>query len=100
MTKRDPMPEINRARDALRMLISLSMMSRRQVERLLVDEDCGTDLGRLLRGALDLKVRHVVAICRVLGLHPMEFFRFVFQEPEKRSSFLQQVEALLGSPKR
>jgi len=100
VTRREPLPEIARARNALRMLISLSMMSRRQVERRLVEQNCGTDLGRLLTGRLDLKVRHVVTICRVLGLHPMEYFRFVFREPEERSPFLRQVEALLGASKR
>jgi hypothetical protein len=67
MTPREPMPEVARARNALRMLISLSMMSRWQVENRLIDQGCGTDLCRLLTGRLDLKMRHIVAICRVLA---------------------------------
>jgi hypothetical protein len=91
-----PDAEVERARQALRGLIDLSMMSRREVERRLLEQGCGTDLGRLLSGRLDLKLRHVVDICRVLNLQPMEYFRIVFKEPEKRSPFLQRIEALLG----
>lgn len=81
-------------------VIDLSMMSRRQVERRLVEQGWGTDLGRLLGGRLDLKVAHVVAICRVLELHPLEFFGMVFGEGKERSPFLQRIEALLGPLRR
>ncbi len=92
----DTKAEMERARRILGELIELSGLSRREVERRLLEEGCGTDLGRLLAGRLDLKVRHVLDLVRVLGLHPLEFFRMVFCEPEQRSPFLQRLDALLA----
>ena len=72
-------------------------MSRREVERQLLEQGCGTDLGRLLSGRLDLKLRHIVDICRVIDLYPLEFFHIVFRDSEQRSPLLQRLEALLPS---
>jgi hypothetical protein len=87
---------VERARARLRDLIELSGLSRREVEKLLVEQGAGTDLGRLLSGRLDLKLRHVVDICGVIGIHPLEFFRMVFREPRQRSPLLQRLEALIA----
>lgn len=87
--------EVTRAREILSHLIELSGMSRREVERHLLEQGCGTDLGRLLSGRLDLKLRHVVDICRVIDLYPLEFFHIVFKDSEQRSPLLQRLEALL-----
>jgi 8-oxo-dGTP pyrophosphatase MutT (NUDIX family) len=89
--------EVERARATLRHLIDLSGLSRREVARRLLEERSGLDLGRLLCGRLDLKLRHALDISRVLGLHPLEFFRLVFKEPGERSPFLRQLEDLLAS---
>jgi hypothetical protein len=87
---------VERARARLRDVIELAGLSRRAVEKLLVDQGAGTDLGRMLSGRLDLKLRHVVDICGVIGLHPLEFFRMVFREPRQRSPLLQRLEALVA----
>jgi hypothetical protein len=87
--------EVVRAREILSHLIELSGMSRREVERQLLEQGCGTDLGRLLSGRLDLKLRHVVDICRVIDIYPLEFFHIVFRDSEQRSPLLQRLEALL-----
>jgi len=42
--------ELGRMRRALANLIDFFPMNRRQVEQRLLENDCGTDLGRLLRG--------------------------------------------------
>jgi hypothetical protein len=65
--------ELGQMRQALANLIEFSGLSGRQVERRLLESDCGTDLGRLLGGRLDLKMKHVLALCRVLELEPVEF---------------------------
>ena len=55
----------------------LSLMSRRTVSIRMAEEGSGTDLGRLLNGRVQLKIGHVVAVCRALDLHPLEFFRIL-----------------------
>src|SRR5260370_14092182 len=87
--------EVNRSRETLAHLIELSGSSRREVERRLLEQGCGTDLGRLLSGRLDLKLRHIVDICRVIGIFPLEFFQIVFKDSEQRSPLLQRLEALI-----
>lgn len=88
--------EVERMREALDQLIEFSGMSRRVVERRLLMNDCGTDLNRLLSGKLDLKMRHVLAICRVIELEPLEFVQISLKPcPTQRSPLLQRLEALL-----
>jgi hypothetical protein len=87
--------EVARARETLGHLIELSGMTRREVERRLLEQGCGTDLGRLLSGRLDLKFRHIVDICRVIDMYPLEFFHIVFRDSEQRSPLLRRLEALL-----
>ena len=87
---------LTRAREVLSSLIELSGMSRREVERRLLAEDAGTDLGRLLGGRLDLKLRHILDISRVLGLHPVELLAMALGEPRERSPFLRRLDALIA----
>jgi transcriptional regulator with XRE-family HTH domain len=87
---------VERAREVLRHLIELSGLSQREVERRLVERGSGTDVTRLLSGRLDLKLRHVLDISTVLGIHPLEFFRMVFREPEQRSPFLRKLDELVA----
>lgn len=87
---------MNRARVALRHLIELSGLSRREVEKRLLDLGCGTDLGRLLvSGRLDLKLRHILDILRVIEVYPLEFFSMVCERPRERSPLLGRLEAIV-----
>lgn len=81
-------------RQALRNLIGLSGLSRREIEKLLSAQGDGVNLTRLLAGAYEMKVRHVLDITRALGIHPLEFFRLIFEEPEQPSPLLQRVETV------
>jgi len=45
---------------------------------------------------VQLKIGHVVAVCRALDLHPLEFFRMVFGEPAEDSPFLQRIDSAIG----
>jgi hypothetical protein len=74
--------EVRRAREILSDLIDLSGMSRREVERRLLEEDSGTDVNRLLSGKLDLKLRHILEICRLVGIYPLVFFNILLNQPE------------------
>lgn len=88
--------EVARVTEALNRLVKHSGLSRREVERRLLEQGCGTDLGRLLSGRQDLKIHHLLAICHVVGIYPLEFFRMVFKEAEERSPFLQRLDGLVG----
>jgi hypothetical protein len=88
--------EVERARGTLRHLIELSGLSRREVKRRLVELGSDTDLARLLSGRLDVKLRHVLELGHVLGIHPLEFFHIVFKEPEQRSQFLQSLDEVIA----
>lgn len=88
-------PEVERARQVLATIIDLSMMSRREVGRRMAEQGVGVDLGRVLKGRLQLRFAHVAAICQALDLHPLEFCRMVFGEPKQRSPLLQRLDGLL-----
>jgi hypothetical protein len=91
--------EVVRVRQALSTLIDVSGMSRREIQRQLVDLKCGLDLNRLLSGKSSLKMHQLLDILRVLDVHPLELFRMVFKEPERRSPLFERVQALFASGK-
>jgi hypothetical protein len=91
--------EVARAREALSSLIDLSDLSRREIERRLAREGRGMDLNRLLSGKFELKLHQVLDVIRVLDIHPLEFFRLIFKEPERRNPLLERMQALFASVK-
>jgi transcriptional regulator with XRE-family HTH domain len=71
--------EITRIAAALRTAIRLSGISHRQVEREL---KLSTGyLTRILAGQVELRVRHVLDVCRVIGIAPDRFFGALFPLP-------------------
>ncbi len=86
---------MERARVTLGHLIEFSGLSRREVEKRLLDLGCGTDLDRLLRGRLDLKFRHILDILYVIEVYPLEFFSMVCGRPRERSPLLGRLEAIV-----
>jgi hypothetical protein len=88
--------EVDQMRHALVNLIEFSGMSQREVEQRLCQSGCGTDLGRLLSGRPGLKMKHVLALCRVIDLEPLEFVQIELKpRPGQRSPLLRRLEALL-----
>jgi transcriptional regulator with XRE-family HTH domain len=94
--------EIVRVAAALRTAIRLSGISHRQVER-----ELGLSTGyltRILAGQVELRVRHVLDVCRVIGLSPDRFFGALFplqDGPESMSRLeraLAQLHAAPGRP--
>jgi transcriptional regulator with XRE-family HTH domain len=94
--------EIVRIAAALRTAIRLSGISHRQVER-----ELGLSTGyltRILAGQVELRVRHVLDVCRVIGLSPDRFFGALFplqDGPESMSRLergLAQLHAAPGRP--
>jgi hypothetical protein len=87
---------IERAREVLRVLVSLSDVSQREVKRRLVEAKSGADVSRLLRGPLDPKLRHVLDICCILGIHHGEFFGITYPRPAEPSALLLMVREVLA----
>jgi hypothetical protein len=95
-TRHQPDPEAERARHALRVVISLSLVSRRVIQQRLVAADAGTDISRVLSGRLELRVRHITGVCRILGLPPAEFFAMTYPKPPEPSELMVRLRTLLG----
>jgi hypothetical protein len=88
---------VDRTRRILLQLVSLSGLSRREIQRRLDRQGATVDVTRILRGDLDLKVRHLLAILGVLEIQPLDFFQLVFPTPSQpRSPLLQLFEKALG----
>lgn len=93
--------EIVRIAAALRTAIRLSGISHRQVER-----ELGLSTGyltRILAGQVELRVRHVLDVCRVIGLPPERFFGALFplqEGPESMSRLERGLAQLHPAPGR
>jgi transcriptional regulator with XRE-family HTH domain len=68
--------EVGRVIAALRTAIRLGRISHRQIEREL--HMSRGYLTRILAGQVQLRVNHVLGVCRVIGLPPGSFFTALF----------------------
>ena len=64
--------EVDRLMNVLRTAIRLLGLTNREIERRL--QLTPSYVSRLFAGAIELKVEHVIAISRAIGLQPWEFF--------------------------
>lgn len=85
--------DISRLRDVLSRAIDFSELTRREVERQL-GKTTGS-LSRVLGGHVELKIRHVLEICRVIEFPPLRLFRLALPETEKASEKVELVTRLL-----
>jgi transcriptional regulator with XRE-family HTH domain len=81
-TTSEPSLEVRRLRTMLKTAMKVLGFTNRDVERKLGLS--GSYLSRLFSGMIDLKVDHVVAISRVVGIEPEEMFQIAF--PRKRKA--------------
>jgi hypothetical protein len=81
-----------RTRQTLRSLLGFADLSRRHVQRRIEAHGGYVDVGRVLRGDCDVKLRPVLAILEVVQLHPMEFFALVFGPPTEPSFRRRELE--------
>lgn len=91
--------EVERLTRLLRDAIKLSKRSNREVEKKLGMS--GGYLSRLFAGVMDLRVEHVLAICKAIDFPVPEFFRAAYplQDGEDpRGSNLQQALSRLHPP--
>jgi transcriptional regulator with XRE-family HTH domain len=77
----EPSPEVRRLRMMLKAGMKVLGFTNRDVERKLGLS--GSYLSRLFSGMIDLKVEHVVAISRVIGVEPAEIFQLTFPKTRK-----------------
>ncbi len=86
--------EVDRLMTVLRTAIRLLGLTNREIERRL--ELTPSYLSRLFGGAIELKVEHVVAIARAIGMAPAEFFALAYPSlPEPPSESFQTIRTLL-----
>lgn len=83
----DSHPDIQRMLTILRSAVRMSQISNREVERRL--EWSTGYLSRLLAEDMDLRVEHILDVCRALDFPPGDFFRVVYMKrdtpPDKQS---------------
>lgn len=70
--------EVRRAAKLLDVLIHTTGVSPEELERRL--EASPGYLGRLLSGAVELKLRHILAVLRILEIEPALFFQTLYPE--------------------
>ena len=75
---------VDRILRMLRMAIRLLGLSNREIERRLGWTP--SYMTRILKGNIELKVEHLVAIAGAMGLSPREFFLFAFPDRGEPSS--------------
>lgn len=87
--------EIERISEALRTAIRLSDVSNRRIEREL-HMSTGY-LTRILAGYVELRMSHVLGICRAIGLPPGNFFTALFPSRNEAGPQMARGQAELRS---
>ena len=82
--------EITRVASALKTAVRLSGVSHRRVEREM--GLCPGYLSRIFGGKAELRVRHVLGVCGVIGLPVDSFFHAVFPRRQETAEAAQRVE--------
>lgn len=82
--------EVRRAAKLLEALIQVTGMSPEELEKRL--EASPGYVGRLLSGRVELKLRHVLAILRILEIEPALFFQTLYPEAGPAGGTVQHEE--------
>ena len=86
--------EVERLLTVLRTAIRLLGLTNREIERRLGLTP--SYLGRLFGGSIELKMEHVLAISRAMGLEPAEFFELAYpRRPDPPTEAARTIRKLL-----
>lgn len=92
MSDSNDQDEVKRMLNVLRTSIRLLGLTNREIERRLGLTP--SYVSRLFAGAIELKVEHVVAISRAMGLQPWEFFELAY--PRRSDAPTEPFRAIRG----
>jgi transcriptional regulator with XRE-family HTH domain len=82
--------EVERVLQLLKGVLRMLGITSREVERRL--GVAPSYLSRVFTGAVEFKLEHIIAVCRVIGLHPAEFFNLAFAElPQPPSAAAREL---------
>src|SRR6476469_2212129 len=84
---REPDPDTKRLVNLVKVALRILGLSNREVARRLGMSP--SYLSKLLSGAADIRLDHVIRICKVAGMEPAEFFGLAYPLPAPRTSVTQ-----------
>ena len=85
--------EVVRLTNLLSAAVKFSNVTQREVERKL-GLSSGS-LSRLFSGGIELKVKHVLDVCEVIGFPPSRFFRAAYPQRDEESGDAWRLQRLL-----
>ena len=85
--------EVVRLTNLLSAAVKFSNVTQREVERKL--ELSSGSLSRLFSGGIELKVKHILDVCEVIGFSPSRFFQAAYPQREEESGEAWRLQRLL-----
>jgi transcriptional regulator with XRE-family HTH domain len=85
--KRDPDPETTRLINLIKVTLRILGLSNREVARRL--EMSPSYVSKLLSGAAEIRLDHVIRICRAASMEPAEFFSLAYPPSTPKASVTQ-----------
>ncbi len=85
--------EVVRLTNLLSAAVKFSNITQREVERRL--SMSSGSLSRLFSGGIELKVKHILDVCSVIGLAPSGFFKAAYPEPGEETGEAKRLQRLL-----
>lgn len=85
--------EVVRLTNLLSAAVKFSNITQREVERKL-GLSSGS-LSRLFSGGIELKIKHILDVCEVIGFPPSRFFRAAYPQHDEESGDAWRLQRLL-----
>src|SRR5215218_208467 len=85
--------EVVRLTNLLSAAVKFSNITQREVERKL-GLSSGS-LSRLFSGGIELKIKHILDVCEVIGFPPSRFFRAAYPQRDEESGDAWRLQRLL-----
>lgn len=85
--------EVVRLTNLLSAAVKFSNITQREVERKL--SLSSGSLSRLFSGGIELKIKHILDVCEVIGFPPSRFFRAAYPQRDEESGDAWRLQRLL-----